>query len=311
MPRQRYESDDARLKVRPHVKVHLTTRSHARTVGPWADPEMRGMIVGLWQLAAEAFAGRTSDTVHLSASDVSWITGRRRRDVALTSLQRLANVMGYSLELRGDVAVIQIRNFSKKQGFNSASRGVPPATPPPSDSDSESDTERREEPVAEAAPAERSREVRKPRSRRASSARTAAPEVLDALILGELQRWCREHEDPGIRKREPAVPQLVELCFDHHRAKGTLAADWGATARTWIRNDLAFARRDGNERSREEMLESARVREVVAAMRARPDPERDAAIARATAERERGMSPETLELWNRSVHKPAGDPDVH
>lgn len=242
MPRERYASDDARLKVRPHVKVHLTTRSHARTVGAWSDPEMRGMIVGLWQLAAEAFAGRTADTVHLGITDVAWITGKRRRDVALTSLQRLADVMGYSLELRGDVAVIQIRNFSKKQGFNSAARGVTPAAPPPSDSDSDTDTHtegREESAPAETAsaapPAPKAKRPREPKPIPPEAVQFAT-DFLDGLRArhpgfqgpATLATWSREARLMLEQRPLEEARDLAQWLFE----------DSGRDAEFWRRNIL-------------------------------------------------------------------------
>lgn len=140
---ERFRSDEVRLKVRPHVKVHLTARSHRRTAKIFADPEKRGILLGLWLAAGEAFAGKTADTVTLTRADLTFITGRRLLDPGRTSLQGVCDLIGYSLQPDGDLTVITVRNFAKKQGWHPAKRGVTPRTPPPSESDSDTDTEKK------------------------------------------------------------------------------------------------------------------------------------------------------------------------
>jgi hypothetical protein len=131
MGRKRYPSDepDKRRKQRPHVKIHLSTRNHRKTAGHFGAAEFRGQLLGLFFVAAERFAGKTEGKLHLSRTDIEWISGKRRADVALTSVQRLANIMEYSHELQGDVLVIDIPKFSKKQGYAPQLRS---GTPTPS-----------------------------------------------------------------------------------------------------------------------------------------------------------------------------------
>jgi hypothetical protein len=161
MARDRFPSDEKRLKVRPHVRVHLTARTHRKTAAVFADATLRGQFLGLLMVAREAHAGRTGDTLHLSRADVAWISGRSRPDIARKSLQYLANILEYPFEVLGEVVRITIRNFAKKQGLHSAGRGVSRIrtpqklrTPHPSESESESETEkRRGKRTAPAAPA--------------------------------------------------------------------------------------------------------------------------------------------------------------
>lgn len=139
MARDQYPSDEARRKVRPHVKIHLTVASHRRTADVWSDLESRAMLVELWRLAAEAFAGKTGDTVCLSPAALRSVTGRERHFTGVSRLATLCSRVGYEIRTDGSATLVTIRNFAKKQGFGSADRVATPRTPPPSDSDSDSD----------------------------------------------------------------------------------------------------------------------------------------------------------------------------
>ena len=171
MPRSRYPSDEQRLKVRPHVKVHLTTRTH-RIMGPvFVDPTIRGIIVGLWMVAYQAHATSTGDVVTLTNADVCWITGKERPKAAAILLARACDQVGYHVRIypRGCVVPswqrlvdewsttrtrpvhdqrttparpgaisVWVRNLSKKQNARYAIGGATPGTPRPSYSDTDS-----------------------------------------------------------------------------------------------------------------------------------------------------------------------------
>ena len=132
-PRQRYPSDDARS--RPFVRIHLTTRNHPTYAGVFADPTLRGMAYGLWQVARGAYAGKTDDVVTLTSGDVNWICGTTEIRYGLPRLEHLCDLLGYPLvshqrdassapapsQLRASSAPVQrlyrvtIRNFERKQ----------------------------------------------------------------------------------------------------------------------------------------------------------------------------------------------------
>jgi len=139
MVRPRYQSDDDRLKTRPHTKIHHTTRTHRKTAAHWHRADFRGQFLGLLQVAVMAHAARDGGRVYLGRQDVEFISGKRRRDVALTSVERLADVLEYHHERLGDVLVIDIPKLAEKQGFHPALGGVTPRTP--SASEAEADTE--------------------------------------------------------------------------------------------------------------------------------------------------------------------------
>ncbi len=168
MPRARYPSDEARMKMRPHIKVHLTVATHPKMAELWADLRTRGMLVELWRIAAESFAAKRDDTVTLSPASIISITGMERHSYAVDAVRKLCALAQYPVSCRCAVGAlkvrprcacsaltVKVRNFAKKQGWNSADSGETPAPPPPSYSDSYSDTdsEGREESAMEA-PAE-------------------------------------------------------------------------------------------------------------------------------------------------------------
>jgi hypothetical protein len=128
-PRPRYPSDDARLRVKPHVRIHHSITNHPRMVRVWPDNDLLACWLRVMLLASRQGAAHTGDILHLTPADVELLSGRRRRDVALTLLGRLADVMGWWLERRGNVTLIHVRNFARKQGLTPQLRGVPPRTP--------------------------------------------------------------------------------------------------------------------------------------------------------------------------------------
>jgi len=144
MARPRYPSDDRRL--RPHAKVHLTIRHHPSYAGIFADPEMRGMVVGLWVIAVEYQAARTDDLVTLTDADLQWITGRTQRRHALSSMRALCELMSYSMSEHPRHVVVHVRNLQRKQGLTPRLRCGTSATPSASDSDSDSEYRVRKKP---------------------------------------------------------------------------------------------------------------------------------------------------------------------
>lgn len=68
---------------------------------------------------------------------------------------------------------------------------------------------------------------------------TNPPEALSYPDMEKLRAWAKE-KHPWALHPESRLRDLVEACFDHHRAKGNRHADWLATCRTWVRNTQAF-----------------------------------------------------------------------
>ncbi len=146
-PRPEYPSDEARRKNKPAVRVHHSLRNHPRYASIAADPRSRGMLIGLWMIASERHASKTADTVTLNHGDVIWITGTDKVGPGVQALLQLCYRMGYEVARGGGTVAVTIRNFARKQGFDSAARGVGAetysATPHPSESESESESEKK------------------------------------------------------------------------------------------------------------------------------------------------------------------------
>lgn len=76
MSRKKYPSDEARKRQKPHVKVHLSIANHPTYGHVFADPLLRGVILGIWVIAARAHVSATNDELTLTAADVLWIPGK-------------------------------------------------------------------------------------------------------------------------------------------------------------------------------------------------------------------------------------------
>jgi len=237
--RPRYPSDDKRLRQRPHVKIHLSVRTHRKTVGHFDGAEFRGQFLALMMVAAEAFAGRAGGKLHLGPADIAWISGKRRPDVASTSVQRLLNVLEYSFERRGDVIVTSIPKFSKKQGYGSADGGGTPRSP---ETPKEPKNQGTKEPNIDS-PAPRSAE----RSVSSKGGLTTFPKDTTEIEDG-LHRWWLKHPEHG----PPNITHAIDKARDWAEGKGHKRKSWLAVIRNgvrdgWLQPKNGAAR--GNEKS--------------------------------------------------------------
>lgn len=192
------------MKTRPHVKVHNGIRNHPRYASAFADPRVRGMVVGLWSVAADRFASRTGDQITLTSGDLLWITGTSAVGPAYQALRSMCSRMGYSIATRGGehggreplTVTVSIRNFSRKQGF--PERNPPPNNDhrsrqsTPSDTDPDSDTNKKTPPTpSRAREEERGVGSIDPRSGNGStngSGHEPTPDV--ATFARVLEVWC-------------------------------------------------------------------------------------------------------------------------
>lgn len=131
MPRPKYPSDDARRRQRPHVKVHLSIANHPTYGAVFADPVLRGVVVGIWVIAARAHVSATNDELTMTPADVLWITGKDRMVDGAKLLRRACEAAAYCLRISCDRHatcvrstcqrparwVVHVRNFARKQGF--------------------------------------------------------------------------------------------------------------------------------------------------------------------------------------------------
>jgi len=211
MSRPRYPSDEKRRTSRPHVKIHLTAKTHRRTVGIFADPAQRGMLMGLWLHAVQSFAPNTGGVVHLSRADVAWISGRTHPKHSLNSLRTICELMEYPLRVEGRTVVVTIRNLQRKQGFNSPLRDGVGRTPLPSEAEAEAEAEvkSRKPPKREPRPRiEISDEARDLTKRLAEAVSKAHPH---ATVPGNLTAWERQM-DAMMRIDNRSANEVARLC---------------------------------------------------------------------------------------------------
>lgn len=139
-----------------HFKVHCSVRNHAKTAKMFTENDLLATWVRLGILAVERFADRTGNSFRVSDHELVAITGKGRLDVARTLLSRLADVSQTSASRDGDVWLISLPNFGKKQGFglgNGAKTGASASASPTATSTKEKNPER--EPASRAARAPR------------------------------------------------------------------------------------------------------------------------------------------------------------
>lgn len=224
MSRPRYPSDSAR-RQRPHVKVHLSWMTHPKYAEAWRDPEIRGIIVGLWQLAAQAHASSTGGWVTLTPGLIAALTGRERAGAGLARLRCAARAMSYTVRCEAGTVSVLVRNFAKKQGFTPQT----PAESPQHSAPSEEPKNRR------------TKEPKNQREREPASPAASAPERWAQMFSQESPQppqgavaWVAsvlpviEGEADAAFPREPPTPQartgkvraLLWRYWRHEQANG-------------------------------------------------------------------------------------------
>jgi hypothetical protein len=116
-PRPTYPSDEARRKVKPHVRIHHSVANHPKTAAIWADPTKRGMLVELWRLASVYGAVHTGGWLTLKPADLHAVTGSPRLAYGRKRLLTVGQPLEYSLRLCGQLTMVLVRNFAEKQNL--------------------------------------------------------------------------------------------------------------------------------------------------------------------------------------------------
>ncbi len=211
----------------------------------FANPEHRGIVYGLWQVARGAFAGKTDDQVTLDVSDVEWITGRAGRH-AVAKLQRVCGLMGYSIatlgangtsycEHTGECTAectestrpsvrrlryrVHVRNLERKQGWGSTNYAPPiPSTDTDTEEEESATPSRRTTPSPDACVFAR-------KFRASLIARTP-----DAKLPKKLKRWEIE-SDRMLRIDKRDLEEATELATWLFNDPGDDAAFWRGNVR--------------------------------------------------------------------------------
>ena len=189
----------------------------------FADPEIRGIITGLWMLGVEYYAARTDGVLTLTRADVGWLAGREQARYALRRLRAACDAVGYAMREENGAVLITIRNFAKRQGLDYAAGGVGArsmaedsveSAPPPKSEDRSPKTEDRE------------RRSTRPRS---EPARPSPPRLLNLLSKED---GPDESKIAFALEMEPIITAEAEA--DHPRdAKARSAKVRSLTLRYW------------------------------------------------------------------------------
>jgi len=105
-------------RTKPHTKIHVSVAHHPKTQDAWADLEQRGMLVEVWRLGMERYAGKRGDIIGLTPTDRMSITCQSDQETADKMLSNLFKTVEYSTKRRPNRWDVQIRNFAKKHGFS-------------------------------------------------------------------------------------------------------------------------------------------------------------------------------------------------
>lgn len=215
-------------RTKPFVKVHISVADHAKTSGVWADLAMRGMLVELWRKSGEKYAAKRDNWVPLKPTDrmdIACSTDLSQADVALKSL---CSRMRYAVKRFSNRWEVNVRNFSKKQGFEDKELDKNSTTSSPSYSyaEAEANTEAEKTKSAPAAP------------RKRSAPKTPVPDLLSSDDAIRVTDWAA-------RRSPPITPEQLQYGWDvfkaQARSKGYAYVDHaqafqnalGATGEAW------------------------------------------------------------------------------
>jgi len=251
MPRPRFPSDEKRRKTRPHVKIHLTCRSHPRYGEVFDDPESRGIAWGLWFLAVQYFAPNDGGKVTLGRGDLAWLTGRTQWQSALNSLRTLCERLEYPVSVEGQRVTITIRNLRRKQYFTQQNQGSDSAlrtdsetesggatrTPHPPEAEADTDTEAE----GSATPKTSSKSKARNPKRKPRTPETLCPEDLTPEQWLQVQAW-RDRKHPELDDRRLRIEWEKHSAF--WRTEEKPRRNWVASFEKWLLKALEIQKSD-------------------------------------------------------------------
>ena len=205
-----------------HFKIHCSIRNHRKTVGLYTDNDLFAAYIRLGMMAVERFADRTGDSFLADRHDIEAITGKRRGDVALKLLERLANVTPTSVQREGEVWRIKLPKFAIKQGFrprNGSGMGdtaTATATPTPKE---------KEFPPSGGMSAGK-KTVKTPKT-------TLCPEVFSAAEKREIHEWNKSRSKPFTNAE---LREGFETMRDWSLAEKKKKASWTASFKNQLKD---------------------------------------------------------------------------
>lgn len=131
-----------------------------------------------------------------------------------------------------DLSTVRVKRFRKRRETQSE---TPPETDTESDTETETESKKQEGAL-----------TRTP-SKREGRRGTSLPEIFPTLA--DIQAACALWRERGRDDLCDRVADEAAQFRDHHASRGTVAKDWPATWRTWVRNALKFNRKQDHGRS--------------------------------------------------------------
>lgn len=116
-------------RVRPHFKTHCSLRYHRKTAAIYGDNDLLALHTRLGLLAIERWAAKEGGTLRIHRSELSALTGGKRRDKAEGLLTRLATYLELTCNLVGTYWEVEWEKLEEKQGFTW--KKVPTIVPEP------------------------------------------------------------------------------------------------------------------------------------------------------------------------------------
>lgn len=239
-------------RTKPFVKVHLGVADHPKTAAAWGDLALRAMLVELWRKAGEKYAGRRDDKVPLKPTDRMEIACSTDLCVADEAVERLCRALRYPLRKYPNRWEVQIRKFSKKQGFESKELdNISTTSLVPNSECRNSETPKLRTPSAEqdAAPSAR------PAKRARCAPRSPVPEALSDESRARIRAWAIKH---GIEPNH--LGRAWERFRGWWQGDGGLKADWEATFRVALTDGWPLKVGSPPTRPRDESTVEAKVR---------------------------------------------------
>lgn len=146
MPRPEYPSDEKRRKNKPAVRVHHSVESHPRMAAIYGDNDLLATWLRIMIASSKAHIGKTGDRLTITRSAAAPLGGRETTAGGRRHLLAVAAALSWEVRETPTSITIGVRNFARKQGFDSAACGVVAEhalrTPHPSESESESESKR-------------------------------------------------------------------------------------------------------------------------------------------------------------------------
>jgi hypothetical protein len=147
MPRPEYASDEKRRKNKPAVRVHHSVETHPKMEAIYPDNDAFATWTRILIEASKAHAGKTGNRLTISKNATCALAGRTSVVRALQLIRTVCATLLWEIHETRTSVTIAIRNFARKQGFDSADGGVIAEhlirTPHLSESESKSESEKK------------------------------------------------------------------------------------------------------------------------------------------------------------------------